>query len=312
VEIRAQKVSGLSPGRVQAFARDISARRRMEAEIRRQNTELRHVNQELQVGRDLALNASRLKTQFLANMSHELRTPLNSIIGYTQFVLEDPQHPLPQEQQEDLSRVLHAAHHLLDLINGVLDLARIESGRESVTVSRFSARELIDSVIDAVAPMAKGKGLSLDCTVADELPALQSDEKKLRQILLNLLANAVKFTERGSVRIECRRAAPDRLQIVVSDTGIGIPQDHLNDIFDEFHQVDPSIHKQYGGTGLGLAIVKRLAELLQGTIQVESALNSGSVFRLIFPITLESARDRESRDRAGDRTIAPGSLAAVS
>jgi len=300
VEINAQHVTGLSPGRVQAFARDISARRMMEAEIRRQNEELRRINQELQVGRDLALNASRLKSQFLANMSHELRTPLNSIIGYTQFVLDDQERPVADDQCEDLGRVLKSARHLLELINGVLDLARIESGRESVSISRFALAELIDSVIDAVTPMAKSKGLAIDWRLDGVLPELQTDEKKLRQILLNLLANAVKFTDRGSIRIDCRRDGTDFLRIVVRDTGVGIPPDHLDEIFNEFHQVDPSIHKQYGGTGLGLAIVRRLVELLKGTIEVESNVGEGSTFSLIVPLTLALAHDA-----TGKTTVVP-------
>jgi protein-histidine pros-kinase len=300
VEVSAQHVAGLSPTRVQAFARDITARRLMEEEIRRQNSELRRINQELQVGHDLALNASRLKSQFLANISHELRTPLNSIIGYTQFVLDDRQRPVAQDQQEDLRRVLHAGRHLLDLINGLLDLARIESGRESVSISRFALGDLADSVIDAVMPMAKGKGLVLTCRAERGMLELQSDEKKLRQILLNLLANAVKFTERGSVSVDCRRAETEFVQIAVGDTGIGIPEDHLNAIFNEFHQVDPSIHKQYGGTGLGLAIAKRLVELLKGTIQVESTPGAGSTFLVTIPITLSLAHDA-----AGSTTVVP-------
>ena len=142
----------------------------MEAEIRRQNEELRRANQEMQVSRDLALNASRLKSQFLANMSHELRTPLNSIIGYTQFVLDDTKRPIASDQHEDLSRVLRSARQLLDLINGVLDLARIESGRESVSISRFALSDLIDSVVDSVSPMAKGK--------ADILPSSAGSRPK--------------------------------------------------------------------------------------------------------------------------------------
>ncbi len=300
VEINAQLVTGFSPGRVQAFARDISARRMMEAEIRRQNEELRRINQELQVGRDLALNASRLKSQFLANMSHELRTPLNSIIGYTQFVLDDQERPVTGDQREDLGRVLKSARHLLDLINGVLDLARIESGRESVSISRFTLSDLMDSVIDAVTPMAKGKGLSVDCRFEDVLPELQTDEKKLRQILLNLLANAVKFTEHGSIRIDCQRDGADFVRIVVRDSGIGIPSEHLDDIFNEFHQVDPSIHKQYGGTGLGLAIVRRLVELLKGAIQVESSIGEGSTFTVVVPLTLSL-----THDATGKSTVIP-------
>jgi PAS domain S-box-containing protein len=290
VEITAQSVTGLSPGRVQAFARDISARRMMEAEIRRQNEELRRANQEMQVSRDVALNASRLKSQFLANMSHELRTPLNSIIGYTQFVLDDKQKPLDHVQREDLGRVLRSARHLLDLINGVLDLARIESGRESVSISRFELRDLMDSVIDSVTPMAKGKGLLLECSIQNEVPSLQTDEKKLRQILLNLIANALKFTDRGSVRIECGCEA-DSLTVTVSDTGVGIPPEHLEEIFNEFHQVGPSTHKQYGGTGLGLAIVRRLVELLKGTIQVQSTVGVGSTFSLTIPFVLSLTHD---------------------
>jgi PAS domain S-box-containing protein len=294
VEITAQSVAGLSPGRVQAFARDISARRMMEAEIRRQNEELRRANQEMQVSRDLALNASRLKSQFLANMSHELRTPLNSIIGYTQFVLDDEQRPITADQREDLGRVLRSARHLLDLINGVLDLARIESGRESVSISRFALADLIDNVVDAVTPMAKSKGLELECSVESDIADLQTDEKKLRQILLNLLANAVKFTERGRVSITCRHDA-DSIRVVVEDTGVGIPPEHLDEIFNEFHQVDPSIHKQYGGTGLGLAIVRRLAELLKGSIQVNSTIGAGSTFILVVPTILSLSAELPGR-----------------
>jgi signal transduction histidine kinase len=244
--------------------------------------------------------ASRLKSQFLANMSHELRTPLNSIIGYTQFVLDDQDRRVTDEQREDLGRVLKSARHLLDLINGVLDLARIESGRESVSISRFALSDLLDSVIDAVTPMAKGKGLSVLCRVEGVLPELQTDEKKLRQVLLNLLANAVKFTERGAIRVECQRDGSDFLSIVVRDTGIGIPPEHLDEIFNEFHQVDPSIHKQYGGTGLGLAIVRRLIELLKGTIQVESKVGEGSTFTMALPLTLAQAHDA-----AGKTTVIP-------
>jgi PAS domain S-box-containing protein len=300
VEITAQGVTGLSPGQVQAFARDITGRRLMEAEIRRQNDELRRINQELQVGRDLAMNASRLKSQFLANMSHELRTPLNSIIGYTQFVLDDTERPLADDQREDLSRVLRAARLLLDQINGVLDLARIESGRESVSISRFALRDVVDGVIDHVTPMAKAKGLELRCAVAAGLPELQNDEKKLRQILLNLLANAVKFTERGSVTVECARSGVDDVRIVVRDTGIGIPAEHLDVVFNEFHQVDPSIHKQYGGTGLGLAIVKRLTELIKGTVDVASAVGGGSSFTVVVPLTLALTHNAE-----GTTTVVP-------
>ncbi len=300
VEISAQRVTGHSPGRVQAFARDISSRRLMEEEIRRQNEVLRSVNQELQIGRDIALNASRLKTQFLANMSHELRTPLNSIIGYTQFVLDDKDQPIAEDQREDLGRVLKSARHLLDMINGILDLARIESGREAVSISRFALGDLMGSVIDSVTPMAKSKGLVVDSCVHENLPELQTDEKKLRQILLNLLANAVKFTERGSVRIDCARDGSDIVCIQVTDSGIGIPAEHLDDIFSEFHQIDPSIHKQYGGTGLGLAIVKRLVELLKGTIQVESTVGRGSKFTVAVPLTLSLAHDA-----AGSTTVVP-------
>jgi|GEM_PF-3121435 len=300
VEITAQGVTGLSPGQVQAFARDITGRRLMEAEIRRQNDELRRINQELQIGRDLAMNASRLKSQFLANMSHELRTPLNSIIGYTQFVLDDAERPLADDQREDLGRVLRAARLLLDQINGVLDLARIESGRESVSISRFALRDVIDGVIDQVTPMARSKGLELRCAVADGLPELQNDEKKLRQILLNLLANAVKFTERGSVTFECSRSGADDVCIVVRDTGIGIPAEHLDVVFNEFHQVDSSIHKQYGGTGLGLAIVKRLTELIKGSVEVASAVGTGSSFKVIVPLTLALAHSAE-----GTTTVVP-------
>ncbi len=255
------------------------------------------MNQELQAGRDLALHASRLKSQFLARMSHELRTPLNSIIGYTQFVLQDQDRPLAEDQQEDLRRVLAAAHHLLDLINNLLDLARIESGKETIRVSNFRLPDLAASVLDSVAPMAKEKGLELICEADADLPEMESDEKKLRQVLLNLVANAVNFTERGSVHLKCKRAGRYAVRIDVIDTGIGIPKDQLGEIFNEFHQVGPG-RRRYAGTGLGLAIARRLLEMLGGSIEVQSEVGKGANFTVTVPIELELEKQPQLQQRA--------------
>ncbi len=282
-ELVASRVQGVRPLRVQAFTRDMSRWKEMAAAIERQNEELRRVNHELARSRDLALEASRLKSRFLATMSHELRTPLNSIIGYTKLLLAGPE-PLSDQVRQDLERVLRAAAHLLDLINGLLDLARIEAGKEVVEPERVPLTDVATAAVESVAPLARQKELPIRLIDrAGPETVVWTDRKKLWRILVNLLSNAVRFTERGEVVLELD-TEEDQIIFRVRDTGIGIPAADLPHIFDEFHQVR-NRHRQTGtGTGLGLAITRRLVELLGGTISVSSVPEEGTTFAVRLPL----------------------------
>jgi len=248
------------------------------------NRELAEANQELE-------QANRLKAQFLANMSHELRTPLNSINGYVELLLKEYYGPLTDEQRDRLNRVMRNGQNLLALINDVLDLSKIEAGRIELDLLPIRLPAVFEAVLDKIEPMAAGKGLDLHQKVAPDLPPLTADEARLRQILVNLLDNAVKFTEAGSISISAN-ADPEGQQILiaVTDTGMGIPKDSFDDIFDEFQQVDGTSTREYGGTGLGLAISRRLARLHGGDITVESQLGQGSTFTVSLLVDGDQAR----------------------
>ncbi|OGG45101.1 MAG: hypothetical protein A3F84_11785 [Candidatus Handelsmanbacteria bacterium RIFCSPLOWO2_12_FULL_64_10] len=249
--------------------------------------------------------ANRLKSQFLANMSHELRTPMNAIIGFTNLVLRRAGDVLPERQRENLTKVKLSADHLLNLINDILDLSKIEAGRVDIQKKWFDMKELIAGCCATVSPLVK-EGVALNHEVAGDVREAHSDEARLRQIIINLLSNALKFTEKGEVKILVTRqpslvARSEALEIAVSDTGIGIPADALGYIFDEFRQVDGSSTRQYGGTGLGLSITKKLTELLGGTIGVESAVGKGSTFTVRIPVVYDERRgDPRGRPSVSD------------
>ena len=234
--------------------------------------------------------ANRGKSRFLANVSHELRTPLNAIVGYNSLALDGLYGPLPGPLQTAHERIGAAAEHLLGLVNDVLDLSKIEAGRLEVHPEPLSLEGILDSVLTVIEPIAEAKGLRIDLIVERRLPQLITDPRHLRQILLNFVANAVKFTERGSVTITARRLTddPTRVRVVVEDTGIGIATDDLERIFEEFEQVRPSGRGDsiQRGAGLGLAIARKLARLLGATVQVDSVLGSGSRFTLDLPIEI--------------------------
>jgi signal transduction histidine kinase/CheY-like chemotaxis protein len=238
---------------------------------------------ELTAARDAAMQASRAKSAFLANMSHELRTPLNAIIGFTRLVMRRSKDVLPPKQYENLEKILISGEHLLSLINAVLDLSKIEAGRVEVRPVEFALEPLVDLCLRTVEPMLKGDRVILTKEVEPGLPTLVQDHEKVRQILTNLLGNAAKFTEAGSITL---RACCDGEEVVVevADTGIGIPEQARELIFEEFRQVDSGSTRQHGGTGLGLAISRRLARLMGGDITVESALGTGSTFALRLPL----------------------------
>ena len=230
--------------------------------------------------------ASRHKSQFLANMSHELRTPLNAILGYTQLIMNKIYGEVPDKIKEPLSRIDVSGRHLLDLINDVLDLSKIEAGQLRLSLKPYSIRDVVHEVVTAMEPLALRKQLSFRWRMPEPLRTATGDERRIKQVLLNLIGNAIKFTDSGEVVVDIG-VEDDRFKVSVADTGPGISSADQARIFSEFQQADSSATREKGGTGLGLAIVKRIIELHGGTVGVESSLGSGSVFWISLPITVE-------------------------
>lgn len=249
---------------------------------------------ELKSAQTQAEAASRHKSDFIANMSHELRTPLNAIIGLSDMLLEDADNPDSSEYRESLPRIGAAARHLLSLINEILDLSRIEAGRMSVEISTFRPAALAEESMATVAPMARQKGLKLAITYPPQLPMVESDPGRVRQILINLLGNAVKFTDVGEVRIDVA-VTGDTLRFSVSDTGPGIAPEDIGRLFQDFTQLDASSTRKFGGSGLGLALSRRLARLIGGDVNLASTVGVGSTFVLELPLVMRPG----VADRAG-------------
>ncbi|HWP35445.1 MAG TPA: ATP-binding protein, partial [Thermodesulfobacteriota bacterium] len=255
-------------------------RRRVEeatAELAEQNELLRRQALELE-------RASALKSQFLANVSHELRTPLNAVLGYTSMLKQGVYGALEGRQADALERVEANARHLLALINDLLDIARIESGKMPVVAEETSIPALLDEVMAEMEPLIARSRLDVGLDVAPGLPPVRTDRKKVKQIVINFLSNALKFTPAGSVRVTAAYdPARDEVAIAVADTGIGIAERDFEKIFEEFRQADEPAARRYTGTGLGLAICRRLAAMLEGRITLTSQLGKGSVFTLHLP-----------------------------
>jgi signal transduction histidine kinase/HAMP domain-containing protein len=233
--------------------------------------------------------ASKHKSQFLANMSHELRTPLNAILGYTELIMDDIYGDVPEKIRDVLDRVQKSGHHLLSLINAVLDLSKIEAGQLTLSLSDYSIKELVYTAMTSVESLAAEKQLNMAAELAPDLPIGRGDERRIAQVLLNLLGNAMKFTDAGEVTIHVTTADGDFL-VAVADTGPGISDEDQAKIFEEFQQADSSSTKQKGGTGLGLAIAKRIVEMHGGRIWVESSLGKGSTFWFTLPVRVESQK----------------------
>ena len=242
--------------------------------------------QEIQDKNALLEAANRHKSQFLANVSHELRTPLNSIIGFTRIVLRRSEGKIEALQKENLQKVLVSSDHLLKLINELLDLAKIESGHMEAYAETFKVEDIIRVATTTVEPMLKDGRVKLVTDIAPDIPPMKTDRDKLKQSVLNLLSNAVKFTEKGEIKVAAWRD-DGLLKLTVSDTGIGMKQEALQYIFDEFRQADMSSTRKYGGTGLGLAIVKKFINLMGGDIVVESEAGKGSKFTITLPMELK-------------------------
>jgi CheY-like chemotaxis protein/nitrogen-specific signal transduction histidine kinase len=246
--------------------------------------------------------ADRVKSAFLATMSHELRTPLNSIIGFTAIVLKGLAGPLTPEQSKQLGMVRVSARHLLELINDVLDLSKIEAGKLELADQDFDLWRVVASVGDGFRAMADEKGLELTVEIDPRAQGLwRGDSDRLRQIFGNLISNAVKFTAKGKVAATFELADTGGLRLSVSDTGIGIAQDKILTLFEKFTQADSSTTRQYGGTGLGLAICRELAQLMGGQISVMSEEGKGSTFIVELPFPRgEMAEAAEAPQAAGD------------
>jgi signal transduction histidine kinase/putative methionine-R-sulfoxide reductase with GAF domain len=230
--------------------------------------------------------ASQHKSQFLANMSHELRTPLNAILGYAELLVDGIYGVLPDRPNGVLERIQNNGRHLLALINDVLDLAKIEAGQLTLTLEDYPLPEVVRSVVTSTEPLATSKGLKFTAAVQDEMPMAHGDARRVSQVLLNLVGNAIKFTDAGEVEIRAA-CANGQFTLTVRDTGPGIADADQERIFGEFQQIDNSNTRQKGGTGLGLAISKRMVELQGGTISVESALGQGSTFRVVLPVHVD-------------------------
>jgi signal transduction histidine kinase len=277
-------------------ARMIKALEEQETRLEDQNKILAEQNQELELQRQqLQLNnlqlleAARLKSQFLATMSHELRTPMNAVIGFSQLLLRQRQNPLTTKQVDMLERILNNGKHLLALIDEILDLSKIEAGRLELKLESFNLETLVKLTTEELRSLADEKHLTLTCHSDLQNSNVINDKVRLRQILVNLLSNGIKFTDSGTVTIEVEEISTDHLSLTVTDTGIGIAQDELDHIFEEFRQVDQTLAKKYSGTGLGLAITQSLVHLMQGTITVESQLGHGSTFRIELPRVVQAS-----------------------
>ncbi|PKQ17006.1 MAG: hypothetical protein CVT67_02360 [Actinobacteria bacterium HGW-Actinobacteria-7] len=277
-----------------SVTRDISDRKRAEDEIRHLNAELEQrvqerteeltaTNEELLDANNRLEEATRAKSVFLASMSHELRTPLNSIIGFSDILARGLAGELAPEQQKQTKMINTSGKHLLLLVNEVLDLSAIEAGQMRIEYAPVDTVGVVRTVAESLMPLADKKKLELSWQVHPEASSLVSDHTRLEQILFNLLGNAIKFTEVGSIRLEVRRAADD-VVFALSDTGRGISAEHLVRIFDEFYQVERQDVAKSDGTGLGLTVSKRLVEMLGGTIEAQSELGVGSTFTVRLPV----------------------------
>ncbi|MBN1757057.1 MAG: MASE1 domain-containing protein [Chitinispirillaceae bacterium] len=273
---------------IMSIGSDITARKRAQDELEHYREHLEEQveqrTRELAAAKDRAEAADRIKSTFLATMSHELRTPLNSVIGFTGILLQQIPGKLNPEQQKQLGMIQNSARHLLSLINDVLDISKIEAGQFTIEMKPFDVRGSAEVVLESVKELARTKGLDLVAELSSDLEPILGDRRRYEQILLNLLCNAIKFTETGTVTLAVRLAEGDMVETTVRDTGVGIKPSEQEAIFQPFHQVENGTSRRHEGTGLGLSISYRLVEMMGGKIRVSSRYSEGSTFTFTLPM----------------------------
>jgi len=284
-----------------ASREQLDERKRVEEELTKYREHLEELVEErtaeLAVAKEQAESADRLKSAFLATMSHELRTPLNSIIGFTGVILQGIVGEVREEQREPLTMVKNSANHLLSLINDLLDVSKIEAGKVDLFLGGFLLDDLVNEAVETFSPAVSKKDLELLTDIPNNI-TLFSDKRRMKQVLMNLIGNAVKFTESGRVTIAARTVGDENLEIRVSDTGIGIRAEDMGKLFRAFQQIDASLTRKYEGTGLGLHLSKKILTLLGGSISARSEYGKGSEFSFVLP--LKHKEQGKNEENTGD------------
>ncbi len=277
-------------GELQTINQELEAHKlNLERTVAERTSSLSKANEELAAARKEADEASQTKSAFLANMSHELRTPMNAILGYAEILAEEAEESGNEDQLADINEISDAGEHLLSLLNDVLDISKIEAGRMALYLETFDLTKMMGEVASTTKTLVEKNHNAMEVSISEDLGEMHADVTKVRQVLFNLMSNAAKFTSEGTITLFGERRAKSGGEIIrlgVSDTGIGIPEDKLDHVFEEFAQADEATTKNYGGTGLGLALVKRFCEMMGGWVWVESTMGEGSSFILELPATV--------------------------